>query len=412
MATSKRRTEWHQVKGKWTRSLGERGLRVRLFQKRRDGPFYRAVWVPGRGRNQAPLGTADRHEADRLGRLLLAELLNREELKIGGPLTLETLWTRFARESPAFLDNALRTLADAQARARTLLGFFGTACVVDSLSARDQAAYAAARRAGGIKLSNDAITRPVRARSVEADLILLHTMLSWATTVREPDGRRLLQSHPLAGVRRVREQNPRRPLATWERFQSTRNALKALRSAAETTEEATRWLKVELALVLAEATGRRLGSIRQLRWDDIDFTRSVIRWRAEADKKRRESVVPVPESLLGELREFRRELGAVAGWIFAAETAPTQPMDRHLFDKWLMVAERVARLPKLEGGLWHPYRRKWATERKHLPLTDVAAAGGWKDTETLLTCYQQPDNETLLAVMSEQRKVRETALGR
>jgi hypothetical protein len=77
-----------------------------------------------------------------------------------------------------------------------------------------------------------------------------------------------------------------------------------------------------------------------------------------------------------------------------------------------MVAERVARLPKLEGGLWHPYRRKWATERKHLPLKDVAAAGGWKDTETLLTCYQQPDNETLLAVMSEQRKVRETALGR
>ena len=155
-----------------------------------------------------------------------------------------------------------------------------------------------------------------------------------------------------------------------------------------------------------------MGSIRQLRWEDIDFTHSVIRWRAEADKKRRESVVPAPEALLGELREFRRQLGAVAGWVFAAETAPTQPMDRHLFDKWLMVAERVARLPKLEGGLWHPYRRKWATERKHLPLKDVAAAGGWKDTETLLTCYQQPDNETLLAVMSEQRKVRETALGR
>jgi len=111
MATSKRRTEWHQVKGKWTRSLGERGLRVRLFQKRREGPFYRAVWVPGRGRNQAPLGTSDRQEAERLGRLLLAELLHREGLQIGGPLTLETLWTRFAGESPAFLDNAPRTLA-------------------------------------------------------------------------------------------------------------------------------------------------------------------------------------------------------------------------------------------------------------------------------------------------------------
>lgn len=50
-----------------------------------------------------------------------------------------------------------------------------------------------------------------------------------------------------------------------------------------------------------------------------------------------------------------------------------------------------------------------ATERKHLSLKHVAAAGGWKDVETLLTCYQQPDPETLLAVMSEPRKLREVA---
>ena len=69
--------------------------------------------------------------------------------------------------------------------------------------------------------------------------------------------------------------------------------------------------------------------------------------------------------------------------------------------------ERAAKLSKLEGRLWHPYRRKWATERKGPSLKDVAAAGGWQDTETLLKCYQQPDNETLLAEMSEERKVRD-----
>jgi hypothetical protein len=37
-------------------------------------------------------------------------------------------------------------------------------------------------------------------------------------------------------------------------------------------------------------------------------------------------------------------------------------------------------------------------------------AGGLKDTATLLECYQQPANETLLAVMSEERKVREVAV--
>jgi hypothetical protein len=82
----------------------------------------------------------------------------------------------------------------------------------------------------------------------------------------------------------------------------------------------------------------------------------------------------------------------------------------HQFDSWLSAAERKAKLSKLAGGLWHPYRRKWATERKHLSITDVAAAGGWQDTETLLKCYQQPTNDALLAVMSEERKVRDTAV--
>jgi hypothetical protein len=107
----------------------------------------------------------------------------------------------------------------------------------------------------------------------------------------------------------------------------------------------------------------------------------------------------------------RRKLGAVGGWLFAADQIPEQPMDRHLFDKWLTVAEKAAKVPKLEGGLWHPYHRKWATDRKGHSLKDVAAAGGWQDTETLLKCYQQPDNETLLAVMSEERKLREVTAG-
>jgi hypothetical protein len=82
-------------------------------------------------------------------------------------------------------------------------------------------------------------------------------------------------------------------------------------------------------------------------------------------------------------------------------------MDRHLFDHWLCVAEREAELPKLKGGLWHPYRRKFATERKRHSLKDVAEAGGWRDIETLLQCYQQPDQEALLAVMCEPLKVTE-----
>ncbi|HEV8599330.1 MAG TPA: hypothetical protein VGQ69_08225 [Gemmatimonadales bacterium] len=46
------------------------------------------------------------------------------------------------------------------------------------------------------------------------------------------------------------------------------------------------------------------------------------------------------------------------------------------------------------------YRRGWANERMHFPLKAVADAGGWKDVTTLVRCYQQTDERTLLAVMA------------
>ena len=66
-------------------------------------------------------------------------------------------------------------------------------------------------------------------------------------------------------------------------------------------------------------------------------------------------------------------------------------MSRHLAAKWLRRAEKLAGLPKLGGGQFHPYRRLWATERKHIPIQDVAEAGGWKSIDTVQQLYQQSD---------------------
>jgi hypothetical protein len=57
--------------------------------------------------------------------------------------------------------------------------------------------------------------------------------------------------------------------------------------------------------------------------------------------------------------------------------------------------------------LRHAFRRKWATERKHLPTVDVAAAGAWAGTETLVRCYQQTDDATMLAVVLGAGRLRE-----
>ena len=407
MASKKaRRSEWTRNKaGGWRRSLGSRGNRVRLFQKRRDGTFYRVVWIPGIGANTKTLKTCDRTEAERLGRALLAELVCGNTQQNDGRITLGELWKRFRIESPSFLDVARTTRKDYRARTTTLLGYFGADCDVTTITPSDAAAYTRKRLAGGIKITEDRITVPVRPRTVEADLVLLKCMLKWATTVRDHTGQRWLKDNPLHGIKRIHEKNPKRPVANWDRFVKTRKAMRELEASSRSERAKDRWIKLELALVIAEATGRRLNSIRQLRWEDIDFDRSRINWRADADKKGKQWTVPLHEELANELEAFRKCLGAIGGWIFARWSDGKQPMDRHLFDHWLTVAEKHAGLPKLEGGLWHPYRRKWATERKDLPISDVAWCGGWSDIETLLRCYQQPDEESLLQVMNHKKKL-------
>lgn len=419
-----RRSEWRRTKtGCWSCSFGERGARIRLFQKRTDGMFYREVHLPGRGRDQKALGTHDRTEAARLGRELLGMLL------VGGtasaprapePIRLGELWRRYERECPLHLDNTPHSRADAASRAPVLLGFFGEHRDVRTLSPHDVAQYEAARRAGGILRTDGKRTKAVRQRSAQADLKLLKQMLRWACTCPAASGGRWLDIHPLEYVRLHGEPDPQRPVATLERFESTRAAIRARQEryagearSAELPEgrrraEARRltWVRAELALVLLEATGRRRGSIAHLQWSDIDCAGRRITWQGAHDKKRRTRVVPYPPGLFDELRDFQRRLGAAGGFLFPRKADPNAAAPAELLSQWIAAAEADAGLPKLAGGLTHTYRRKWRSERTRHPLKAVAEAGGWADITTMLRCYDQPDEDDLLAVTSEPAKRR------
>lgn len=289
------RDAWRRAKnGRWVRSLGSRGARIRLFENSK-GVYYRDVWIPGRGQSRKCLGTSDRAEADRLANQLLAALLRHDEAFNSGVLTLKHLWERYSKESPDFLDNTPRTRAEDEAHVRVLLDHFGERCDVRNLTEHDVRAFTAKRLAGGILLTSGEKSLAVGERTPEVELRILKTMCRWATTVRVRGGQRLLAVNPLAGVkRRKRETEPNRPVATWERYQALRQAMQEL---ADRTGK-QRWISMELALVLAEATGRRIGSIRQLAWSDFDFEAARIRWRAETDKNRRGSGVPMPPALL------------------------------------------------------------------------------------------------------------------
>lgn len=415
------RNQWRRTKnGLWTRSLGHRGSRVRLFQKRRNGKFYREVHVPGVGRDRVCLGTDDREEAQRLGEALLAELLQPDRSvapPADTPVPLGVLADRYQRECPMFLDNVLHTRRTAATQCAILLAHFGANVDVRTLTVNDTTRYAKARRGGGIEYTPPGeagkpdpkakITAPVRQRCVHAELTLLRTMLLWARTVRTAAGGWWLDRNPLEGVRFEREKNPRRPTATWDQYEATRVIVERLAGEATCDAERLKWVRLLLALWLAEALGRRRGSIVLLEWGDVDFARREIVWRAEADKKDKQWKSPLSDDHLAQLREFRRKLGGFAGPVFPRSDDPKRSVPAEMLSQWLLEAEQKAGVEKLPGSLWHAYRRKWASERMHHPIKAVAEAGGWSDVTTLITCYQQPDDEAVLAVLNEPRKRRQ-----
>src|SRR5260370_41375722 len=105
---------------------------------------------------------------------------------------------------------------------------------------------------------------------------------------RVPDGARLLESNPLGGVKLPKEEAPRRPVATYDRFLKVRAAAQELAVTAPQERGRQRWRRFELALVLAEATGARIGASSGLRWSDISFDPPAITVRAEFDKRGRD----------------------------------------------------------------------------------------------------------------------------
>jgi len=135
-----------------------------------------------------------------------------------------------------------------------------------------------------------------------------------------------------------------------------------------------------------------------------------IRKREENDKTGVEMWVPLSKetrAAVDQVLNVRQVVGDV--WLFPAPSPRRagQPWNRHHAKELLNRATAAAKLEPLAGGDFHPFRRKWVTERKHMPLVDIAAAGGWKDPNTLLRSYARPDDATLLAVVTNPQKLRE-----
>jgi integrase len=368
----------------WTKSVGERGHRVRLYEDRRGGPIMRSVFINGKEVRKS-LRHRDKEKAVGQAYDLLTALRANENALDEQSLTLGLLADLYL-ESPAHLSKNARTQRDEGHTLRRVVEWFGKTRRIETLSDSDVKRYTMARRQGGA--TSPGAGRPVGDRTIGADLEMLLRALRWAVRERQTNGERLLKDNPLIGVRLPSEKNPKRPVMPHDEY------LKLL----EVAERVHPLLK--LALIVAEGTGRRLSAWRNLFWDDVDFDAGTIQWRAEHDKKGYEQVVPMSDAVkraLSAAQRAQQTIGSTA--VFPAPRDPTQSCGRHLLDGWLRKAYQLADLRRRPGGMWHPLRRKWATERKGYPIKDVAFAGGWRTERTVLSSYQQADAETVRQVV-------------
>lgn len=199
--------------------------------------------------------------------------------------------------------------------------YFGAQRPVASLDRRDWDGFIRDRRAGRIRPAGGKDARPVKNRVVEQNLRLLLAVFHWAGVVRDANGKRLLAENPFAGFTVPHEENPRRPILTHDEFEKLLAAAPRVNPMMETM------------LIVANETGHRINPVRLLRWADVDFQASKIRWRGEQDKIGHEHVTPMVEAarvaLLAERRR-RATIGESDPWVFPAPGDPSQPISRHL----------------------------------------------------------------------------------
>lgn len=386
-----------QARNPWSFSTGERGRnRVRVFEHPETGTLFLEVREDGR-RKRIALGHRDRELAKAKAEEV-ATAWRRAEKPIAPELTLETLFDNYVNEvTPRKSESSQGH--DRRATA-LFLELWGRTRKVSTLSRRDWDAFIQWRMAGSDRRVGKVRGKPVRARVVTQNLKTLRAILNWATMAGDGRGGYLLERDPLKGLPFPKEMSTQRPILTDRQY---RSMLKVSRQISPL---------FELALELTHETGHRIGSVRLLRWSDIDLAKRTARWRGENDKIGFEHVTPLTAKALKALKRAWKERPMIGeAWLFPAPGDASQPVSRHLMRDWWQRGEALAKLPRTPGLGWHSLRRQFATEMKETPLKDLCYLGGWKEPQTILKCYQRPDEATMREGLAQRRPLKEASAG-
>ena len=372
--------------GEWGRN------RVRVFPDPKTG-LFQIEWRENGRRLTRSLKHRDwrraKRQADEFAAGYLGPELHRKADAEPEPLTLETLFDIYGEEVTPTKRGQSR-LHD-RAAMRMFLGCFGRDRKPATLSQRDWDRFIRERRAGRVGPSG----KPVADRMIERDLKFLIAVLNWAGKSRDAEGKVLLESNPLKGLKTPTEKNPARIVLTEVEYQAL------LRVSRQVD-----W-RFRVALVLAHETGHRINAIRQLRWSDIDLEDGMVRWRAEHEKTGYEHRTPVTVEAIAVLEEARtRNPGIGDAPVLPSPKYPTMPVSRPLARVWWTRAQKLAGLEPKRGRGWHSLRRKFASDLMDQPLKVLCELGGWKEAKTVLQCYQRADEAQLRKALESRRRVR------
>ena len=375
MARTKRRRRGYSA-GEWGRN------RVRVFPDPRTG-IIQIEWREDGRRITRSLGHRDwaqaKRQADDVAAAGPIRPRRRQRAKAApGPLTLKTLFDIYGDEvTPTKSEGTQRRDGVAM---RLFLRFFGNDREPATLSQRDWDRFIRHRRSGRTGLTG----KPVSNTTIANDLAFLVAVLNWAARSRDEQGRLLLQSNPLRGLKKPVEKNPRRVLLTESEYHAF----------LEVSLEVD-W-RFRVALVLAHETGHRIGAIRQLRWSDIDLEVGAIRWRAEHEKTGYGHVTPLSAdatAILEKAREWNPGIGDAP--VLPYGKGSSKCASHSQAGMWWRRARSLSGLPPKRGRGWHSLRRKFASDLMDQPLKVLCDLGGWKDAQTVLKCYQRADQGRL-----------------
>ncbi len=406
----------------WSHAEGEKGATVTVYERRPGGLLYARAFDPTRragkgGYVRRSLKHRDQDRAKAYALEQAAKLCQGQNEVAQAKTTLARLLASYqTHRTPR---KSLGDQGEDLRRAAMFTHVFGSQKDPHLISLGEWEAFIEARRCGAIRADGSPVVdgkrQPVRTRTVHADCKWLRHVLSWGTKWRDQQGRYLLRENAARGFEAPTEKNPRRPVATTDRYE-------AIRAVSDSVMMDVRWdghrhkqrSYLSELLDIAHGTGRRISAICGLRYRDLrlekagDYPHGAIRWPEDTDKMGRETIAPMSVNVRAAIDRILGERpGLGAACVFPSMKDASKPLRYEVASEWLREAERRAGVPKQSGSLWHAWRRGWVTSRKHLPDVDVAAAGGWKDVSTLRTCYQRPDPQTMLEVVEGGRELRE-----